>query len=74
MSVDEYINKQINGKESLGSGDFDCSLLCAGSQSPYLPAPATRTQLLEKQSCPGAHLFHPLEGETCTGLDRWEKL
>lgn len=37
MSVDEYINKQINGKENLGSGDFDCSLLCAGSQSPYFP-------------------------------------
>lgn len=73
MSVDEYINKQINGKENLGSGDFDCSFPCAGSQSPYFPAPATRTQLLEKQSYPGAHLFPPLEGETCTGLDRWEK-
>lgn len=53
--------------------------LIAASRVPDLRAPIFplqppgRTQLLEKQSCPGAHLFPPLEGETCTGLDRWEK-
>lgn len=64
MSVDEYINKQINGKENLGSGDFDCSLLCAGSQSPYLPAPATRTQLLGKTELPWGSFVSPTDGKS----------
>lgn len=70
MSVGKYINKQIDGKESLHSADFDCSLPVPGVRDSVFPAPATQTQSLQKQDCPGAPVFSPLEQKTCTGINR----
>lgn len=65
----QYINKQINGKESLDSADFDCSLPCAGSQSPCLPDPATQTQSLEDTGLPWGSVVSPTGGRE----EHWDR-
>lgn len=62
MSVDKYINKQINEKEVCIQLNLIVVSHVPGHRVPVFPAPATQTQSFEKQDCPGTHLFSPTGG------------